>query len=97
MNGGTGYRQPGVSELMHLSGNKNLQGESSRGGEIGVRWKPFSESEISVNGYYQNYKNMILFLYDPTIGTVRAGNLPEADVFGVEFQSQHPLKIMDDF
>lgn len=87
--GGTGYRQPGVSELMHLSGNKNLQGESSRGGEIGVRWKPFFESEISVNGYYQNYQNMILFLYDPTIGTVRAGNLPEADVFGVEFQSQH--------
>ena len=87
--GGTGYRQPGVSELMHLSGNKNLQGESSAGGEMGVRWKPFFESEISVNGYYQNYQNMILFLYDPTIGTVRAGNLPEADVFGAEFQSQH--------
>lgn len=87
--GGTGYRQPGVSELMHLSGNKNLQGESSTGGEMGVRWKPFFDSEISVNGYYQNYKNMILFLFDPTVGTVRAGNLPETDVFGVEFQSQH--------
>ena len=87
--GGTGYRQPGVSELMPQSGNKNLQGESSRGGEIGLRWKPFLESEISVNGYYQNYKNMILFLFDPTIGMPRSGNLPEADVFGVEFQSQH--------
>lgn len=87
--GGTGYRSPGVSELMHLSGNKNLQGESSAGGEIGVRWNPFSDTEMSVNGYYQNYQNMILFLYDPTVGMVRAGNLPEADVFGVEFQSQH--------
>lgn len=87
--GGTGYRQPGVSELFHSSGNKNLQGESSRGGEIGLRWNPFFESEISIRGYYQNYQNMILFLFDPTVGMVRAGNLPEADVFGAEFQSQH--------
>jgi outer membrane cobalamin receptor len=88
--GGTGYRQPGVSELMHpIYGNKTLQGESSRGGEMGVRWNPFFESEISISGYYQNYQQMILFLFDPTIGTVRAGNLPEANVFGVEFQSQH--------
>jgi outer membrane cobalamin receptor len=87
--GGTGYRQPGVSELMHLSGNKNLQGESSRGGEIGVRWNPLLDTEISVSSYYQNYQNMILFLFDPTVGTVRAGNLPKADVFGTEIQSQH--------
>lgn len=30
--GGTGYRQPGVSELMHpIYGNKTLQGESKSG------------------------------------------------------------------
>jgi len=86
--GGTGYRQPGVSELFHSSGNTNLQGESSRGGEIGVCWNPLLDTEISVSSYYQNYQNMILFLFDPTVG-VRAGNLPNADVFGTEIQSQH--------
>jgi vitamin B12 transporter len=87
--GGTGYRQPGVSELMHPNyGNKTLQGESSRGGEIGVRWNPLLDTEISVSSYYQNYQQMILFLFDPTVG-VRAGNLPNADVFGTEIQSQH--------
>lgn len=87
--GGTGYRQPGVSELMHpIYGNKTLQGESSRGGEIGVRWNPLLDTEISVSSYYQNYQQMILFLFDPTVG-VRAGNLPNTDVFGTEIQSQH--------
>ncbi len=87
--GGTGYRQPGVSELMHpIYGNKTLQGESSRGGEMGLRWHPLLDTEISVSSYYQNYQQMILFLFDPTVG-VRAGNLPNTDVFGTEIQSQH--------
>jgi outer membrane cobalamin receptor len=88
--GGTGYRQPGVSELMHpIYGNKTLQGELSRGGEIGLRWNPFFDSEINISGYYQNYQQMINMQYDPAVGTVRAGNLPKANVFGAEIQSQH--------
>jgi outer membrane cobalamin receptor len=88
--GGSGYRQPGVSELVHPTlGNKTLKSESSKGGEIGLRWNPFSETEINVSGYYQNYQQMILMLFDPTNGKVRANNLPEANVFGIEIQSQH--------
>jgi outer membrane cobalamin receptor len=66
-----------------------LKSESSKGGEIGLRWSPFLETEINVSGYYQNYQQMILMLFDPTNGKVRANNLPEANVFGVEIQSQH--------
>ncbi len=89
-NGGTGYRQPGVSELMSpFVGNKALQGEHSAGGEIGWRWQPLPESEVKVSGYYQNYRQMIAMQWNPKTGTARAGNIPEADVWGAEMQSQH--------
>lgn len=89
-NGGTGYRQPGVNELMHpLFGNQSLQGEHSAGGEIGWRWRPLPDSEIKVSGYYQNYRQMLLFQLDPETGTNRASNIPEVDVRGAEMQSQH--------
>ncbi len=89
-NGGTGYRQPGVSELIHpMFGNPNLKGESNAGGEIGWRWHPLSQSEIKVSGYYQNYQQMIIMQLDSRTGTSRANNLQEADVWGAEMQSQH--------
>jgi len=89
-NGGTGYRQPGVSELMHpVVGNPALQGEHSAGGEVGWRWRPLPESEVKVSGYYQNYRQMILLQPDPKTGTNRANNIPETDVWGAEMQSQH--------
>ncbi len=89
-NGGTGYRQPGVSELMHpVFGNKTLQGEHNAGGEIGWRWRPAPESEIKVSGYYQNYRQMIIMQLDAGTGVTRAGNIQEADVRGAEMQSRH--------
>jgi len=84
-NGGTGYRQPGVSELMHpVFGNKALQGEHNAGGEIGWRWHPLPESDVKLSGYYQNYRQMITMQFDATTGTTRAGNVQEADVWGAE-------------
>jgi vitamin B12 transporter len=89
-NGGTGYRQPGVSELMHpVFGNTALKGEHNAGGEIGWRWHPLPESEVKLSGYYQNYRQMITMQLDATTGTTRAGNIQEADVWGAEMQSQH--------
>jgi vitamin B12 transporter len=89
-NGGTGYRQPGVSELMNpVFGNKALQGESNAGGEIGLRWEPLPESEIKISGYYQNYQQMITLQQNSTTGISRAENVPEATVFGAELQSQY--------
>ena len=89
-NGGTGFRQPAVSELMHpVFGNKNLQGERSAGGEIGLRWKVSPSTNITVNGYYQKYHNMITLQLDSTTGAIRAENVQEADVFGAELQTQH--------
>jgi len=89
-NGGTGYRQPGVSELMHpVFGNKALQGEHNAGGEIGWRWRPLPASEVKVSGYYQKYQQMITMQLDARTGVTRAGNIQEADVWGAEMQSQH--------
>lgn len=89
-NGGTGYRQPGVSELMHpVYGNTALQGEHNAGGEIGWRWHPLSESEVKVSGYYQNYRQMITMQRDPRTGISRAANVQEADAWGMETQLQH--------
>ncbi len=90
MNGGTGYRQPGVNELMHpVFGNPTLKGEQSAGGEVGWRWHPLVETEVKVSGYYQNYRQMIIMQLDAKTGTTRAANVPEADVWGAEMQSQH--------
>lgn len=90
VNGGIGYRQPGVSELMHpIYGNKNLKGEHSTGGEIGWHWQHNSDTELNVSGYYQHYQQMINMQFDPSVGTVRAGNLNAADIWGTEAQLQH--------
>lgn len=89
-NGGTGYRQPGVSELLHpVFGNPALKGEHSAGGELGWRWKPLPDSEVKVSAYYQNYRQMITLQLDSRTGSSRAGNIQEADVWGAEMQSQH--------
>lgn len=89
-NGGTGYRQPGVSELMHpVFGNAALQGEHNAGGEIGWGWHPAHGSEIKVSGYHQNYRQMITMQLNPNTGISKAGNIQEANVWGAEMQSQH--------
>ncbi|MFU8790049.1 MAG: TonB-dependent receptor plug domain-containing protein [Methylobacter sp.] len=89
-NGGTGYRQPGVSELTHpVFGNPALQGEHNAGGELGWRWQPLPESEVKISGYYQHYRHMITMQLDSRTGISRAGNVQEADVWGAEMQSQH--------
>jgi len=89
-NGGTGYRQPGVSELTHpVFGNQTLNGEHSAGGELGWRWQPLAESEVKISGYYQHYRQMITLQLDSATGISRAGNVQEADVLGAEMQSQH--------
>ena len=86
--GGTGYRQPGVSELMNpLFGNKNLKGESNAGGEVGLIWRPLPDSEIKVSGYHQNYNNMIVLM--SSARTMRGENVPEVEVWGSEIQARH--------
>jgi outer membrane cobalamin receptor len=88
-NGGTGYRQPSVSELMNpVYGNEALQGESSAGGEVGLNWQPTINSEIKISGYYQNYQDMIVLALEPT-GVTKSGNVGEADVWGAEMQTTH--------
>ena len=90
VNGGTGFRQPGVSELMHpVFGNKNLQSERSVGGEIGFRWTISPSTDMSLNGYYQKYHDMITLQLDSTTGAIRATNVQEADVWGSELQAKH--------
>lgn len=87
--GGTGYRQPGVSELMNpLFGNKNLKGESNAGGEVGLIWRPLPDSELKISGYHQNYYNMIVLMSGKN-GILRGQNVPEVEVWGAEMQARH--------
>lgn len=89
-NGGTGYRQPGLTELLNPTyGDKNLRGESSAGGEIGVTWKPLPESELKISGYYQNYQGLIVLQLNPKTGVSKTANVNESDVFGSQFQASH--------
>jgi outer membrane cobalamin receptor len=89
-NGGTGYRQPGINELMNpVFGNKALLGEHNAGGEVGWRWRPMPDSEFNVSAYYQNYRQMIILQLNAATGLIRADNVPEADVLGAEMQAQH--------
>jgi len=78
-NGGTGYRQPGVSELMNpVYGNKNLKGESNVGGEVGLTLHLNVDDEIKVSGYYQNYHDMIALQLNSATGAIRSGNVTVA-------------------
>jgi outer membrane cobalamin receptor len=89
-NGGTGYRQPGVSELMNpLFGNRALLGESNAGGEVGISWNPLPDSEIKISGYHQNYQQMIVLMSDARTGVLKAQNVQDVDVWGSEMQSRH--------
>lgn len=91
-NGGTGYRQPGLTELLNpVYGDKNLRGESNAGGEVGITWQPSSESEIKISGYYQNYQDMITLQLNPNTGVSKSTNVTEADVWGTQFQFSHQL------
>lgn len=89
-NGGTGYRQPGLTELLNpVYGDRNLRAESNAGGEVGVTWRPAPESEIKISGYYQNYQDMIVLQLNHLTGVSKAGNVKEADVWGTEMQLTH--------
>lgn len=89
-NGGSGFRQPAVSELMHpVFGNQQLRGESSAGGEMGVNWTLSPATQWRVSGYYQNYLNMIVLQANSTTGVIRADNASEAIVWGSEVQGKH--------
>lgn len=86
--GGTAYRPPAVNELLHpVFGGINLKPESSFGGEIGWRWKRKND-EISINGYWQSYENLILLLQSPLNGSIQASNI-NADISGMALQTKH--------
>jgi len=91
-NGGTGYRQPGLTELLNpVYGNRNLRGESNAGGEVGLTWRPVLDSEIKVSGYYQNYQEMIVLQLNPNTGISKSTNVPDADVWGAQLQLSYQL------
>ena len=91
-NGGTGYRQPGLTELLNpVYGDRNLRGESNAGGEIGVTWRPLPESEIKISGYYQNYQDLITLQLNPNTGISKSTNINAADVWGAQFQFSYQL------
>ena len=87
---GTGYRSPAVNELLHpLFGSLSLRPETSRGGEIGWRWQPSVRNELSVNGYLQEYMDLIVMEQNPSTGSMGSINHHNAEVWGVEISFKH--------
>jgi vitamin B12 transporter len=87
---GTGYRAPAINERLHpLYGDTNLLPERNTGGEIGWRWQFDAGHEVSITGYLQRYDQLIVLRKDAATGATRSSNVPQADVWGIEFQTQY--------
>ncbi|MGZ8162918.1 MAG: TonB-dependent receptor plug domain-containing protein [Methylobacter sp.] len=62
--GGTGYRIPSYTELHFLFfGNPQLRPEHSASGDLGIEWYPVKDLQLTVNGYYHRYDDLITPAY----------------------------------
>lgn len=90
LKGGTGYRAPAANERLHpLFGNPTVQPEHNVMSEIGWRWQPSKDTELSVAGYWQDFKNLIVLQQDSQTGISKTGNYAVARVWGSELQVHH--------
>jgi vitamin B12 transporter len=87
--GGTGYRIPSYTELLSpFFGNLQLKPERSSSGELSLEWFPLKNMQLSVNGFYHRYDDLIVQAYDPRRGPISL-NVPDASVAGVELDTKY--------
>lgn len=86
---GTGFRVPGYNELlMWPFANPQIKPEKSLGGDIGIRWSPDKNTDISVNYFHNKYSDLIKIIRSgpPFLGIYRLNNITHAETQGVELQ-----------
>ncbi len=89
--GGNGFRIPSYTELLFLFfGNPNLKPEHSVSGNLGLEWYPLNTMKITLNGYYQHYRDLITPDYDRARGPVST-NIADASVAGTELDIQYAV------
>ncbi|NOT12599.1 MAG: TonB-dependent receptor [Methylococcaceae bacterium] len=87
--GGTGYRIPSYTELLFLFfGNPALKPERSTSGSLGIEWFPVASLNISLNGYYQQFHELITPAYERFRGPITV-NVADAGIAGMEADAKY--------
>lgn len=83
---GTAFRAPDSTDLYGYGGNKELQPEVSRQGELAVQWQPTAGQNLRLSVYQNDIDDLIDYvLIDPINFTYLAENVDEARIRGAEF------------
>ena len=88
---GTGFRAPSATELYGFGGNPDLQPETSRNLELGVRQKISTDQSLTVSIFRNNLDNLIQFVTTPTNLNGENENIASARIRGLEagYQLSH--------
>ena len=84
---GTGFRAPSAAERFGFDGNPDLQPETSRNYELGLRQKFGSDQLFTVNVFQNDLDDLIVFQPQPTPADPFAGaneNVDRARIQGIE-------------
>lgn len=89
---GTAFRAPAFWELYYTSGgNPDLKPERVISYEIGLQANPIGRLSFQITGFYNHWKNKILFRPDPKDvgGTFVYLNVSESNIPGFEFEIKY--------
>ncbi|MHB8405339.1 MAG: TonB-dependent receptor domain-containing protein [Gammaproteobacteria bacterium] len=81
---GTGFRAPSANERFGFGGNPNLQPETSRNLEVGVRQKIGNTQSITLSAFQNKLDNLIEFVVTPSNLNGENQNIARARVRGLE-------------
>ncbi len=81
---GTGFRAPSATERFGFGGNPNLQPETSRNLEVGMRQKIGDTQSITLSAFQNKLDNLIEFVVTPSNLNGENQNIARARVRGLE-------------
>jgi len=82
---GTAFHAPGSADLYGYGGNPALHPETSRQGELGLRWQPTGAQDLRLSAFENRIDELIDFvLVDPVNFLYQARNVERARIRGAE-------------
>lgn len=83
---GTGFRAPDSTDRFGFGGNPDLEPETSRNAELGVRFRLSSSQKATVAVFQNNIQDLIVFVDPDGLGSMSGvnQNVEEARIRGVE-------------